>query len=147
MSLITNSKVTLDYEILERFEAGVKLIGIEAKSVRAKHGNLQGAYIIIRGSEVYLKNAFIPPYQENNTPKEYDAYRERKLMLNMREIAELSKAEQTKGLTVVPLSMYNKGRNIKVDIAIVRGKKKFDKRQTLKKRTTEREIQREFSDR
>ena len=150
MSLITNRKVGFNYEILEKYTAGIKLLGYEVKSLHASHGSLDGAYVTVRGAEAFLVGMFIPPYQTNNTPKDYDPYRNRKLLLNKKEILDLEKAEKTKGLTVVPISVYNKQTGskskIKIDIAIAKGKKKFDKRETTKKRETERETRREFSD-
>lgn len=144
---ITNKKIGLDYEILEKFEAGIKLSGIEVKSVRASQGNLLGSHITVRGGTAYLMNAFIPPYQERNTPASYDPYQKRTLLLKKTELRQLSSQEAGKGLTVVPISMYNKGKVIKLEIAIVRGKKKFDKRETLKKRQSDRDVAREFRDR
>lgn len=142
MSLIDNKKAGFNYEILEKFEAGLELFGFEVKSIRAKHGSLEGSYVILRNGEAFLVNSSIPPYQVDNTPKEYDPYRVRKLLLNKKEIDTLSDSENTKGLTIVPLSLYNKGTKIKVSIAIARGKKKADKRETIKKRDTDREIRR-----
>jgi SsrA-binding protein len=144
MSLITNRKASFNYEILEKYVAGIELFGYEVKSLKKSQGSLDGAHVTIRGGEVYLVAMFIPPYQENNTPKEYDPHRNRRLLLNKKEISELEKAEKTKGLTIVPLSVYNKGSKLKLDIAIVKGKKKFDKRETLKKRDTERDIARDL---
>lgn len=140
-----NRKARFDYEILETFTSGIELTGSEVKSVRSGKVSLQGAYITVRAGEAFLLNADIQPYQPHNFAgrgAEYDPVRARKLLLGKHEIAELAKAESTKGLTLVPLSMYNKGRFLKVDIAIVRGKKKFDKRETLKKRDTERDLKR-----
>lgn len=142
MTYITNPKVGLDYEILDKYEAGIKLSGHEVKSIRAGKGSLQGSYILV-GSEAFIKNSFIPAYQENNTPKDYDPYRDRKLILKKSEIVALS--SQTKGLTIVPISMYNKGRVIKVELALVRGKKKFDKRATLRKKAVDRDLEREMN--
>ncbi len=145
-TLIYNKKAGFDYEILEKYEAGVELLGSEVKSVRAKHGILLGARVIIRGGEAYLIGATIPPFQPANTASGYDADRNRRLLLTKKEIRLLSEIEDKKGLTIVPISMYNKGNKIKVEIAIVRGKKKFDKREDIKKRDTERDIAREFKD-
>lgn len=142
MALIENKKARFNYEILTAYESGIELLGHEVKSIRAKQGSLEGAYVIIRGNEAFLINAFIPPYQPKNTPKEYDPKRNRKLLLTKKEIADLADAENKKGLTIIPLSVYNKGRKIKVEIAIARGKKKYDKRETLKKRESEREMRR-----
>lgn len=147
MSLITNRKVSLNYEILEKYVAGIELFGYEVKSLRKSHGSLDGARVTIRGGEAFVINMTIPPYQEGNTPKEYTPDRPRKLLLQKSEILDLGNAESTKGLTIVPLSVYNKGSVLKLDIAIVRGKKKYDKRETIKKRDIERETQREHTDR
>lgn len=140
MALAENRKARYDYEILERFTAGLELTGTEVKSVRAGKLNLQGAHIGIRGGEAYLLGAEIPAYQPKNAPADYEPARPKKLLLSQKELVELAAAEQTKGLTIVPLSVYNKGRFLKLDIAIARGKKEFDKRHTIKKRDIEREI-------
>jgi SsrA-binding protein len=142
MAYADNRKALYDYEILNTFSAGIELLGLEAKSVREGKINLRGAFVVVRGGEAFLLNADITPYQPKNTPAEYDALRERKLLLTEAEIAELKKAEDTKGLTIVPLSVYNKGKFIKLDIAVARGKKQFDKRQSIKKRDVERELKR-----
>ncbi|MCC7004572.1 SsrA-binding protein SmpB [Candidatus Nomurabacteria bacterium] len=135
-----NRKASFNYEILEKFEAGIELLGIEVKSLRKGNIALDGAYIILRGNEAYLINCNIPPYQPNNTEESYDPTRNRKLLLTKKELDDLRKSEGTKGLTIVPISVYNKGRKIKIEIATVKGKKKFDKRQSIKKRDVEREI-------
>ena len=137
-----NRKAYFNYEILEKYEAGIELLGVEVKSVRDGQMSLEGAFVIIRGGEAYLINATIPPYQAKNAPKDYDPLRNRKLLLTKKEISELGGSERNKSLTIVPISVYNKNRKIKLEIALVKGKKKFDKRETLKKRDTEREIRR-----
>ena len=139
-----NRKARFDYEILEKYEAGIELLGVEVKSVRGGRMSLEGAFAIARGGEVFLINANIPPYQAKNSPKDYDALRNRKLLLTKKEIAELAGTEKNKSLTIVPISVYNKGRKIKVEIALVKGKKKHDKRESIKKRDTDREIRREI---
>ncbi|HTE48717.1 MAG TPA: SsrA-binding protein SmpB [Candidatus Paceibacterota bacterium] len=141
-----NRKARFNYEILEKYEAGIELLGTEVKSVRGGKMSLDGAFVIIRGGEAYLINANIPPYQLKNAPRDYDPLRNRKLLLTKKEIAELGGSEKNKSLTIVPLSVYNKGRKIKVEIALVKGKKKYDKRESLKKRDTEREIRREIKE-
>jgi SsrA-binding protein len=147
MSLIQNKKVGFDYEILEKYSAGLELLGLEVKSLRSKKGSLRGAHITVRGGEALLLNAHIPPYQENNTPESYDPYRNRRLLLTKKEIAELGKQEEMKGLTIVPLSVYNKGRGVKIDIAIVRGQKKIDKREKIKERQSKRDVERSLKER
>ena len=142
MSLIENKKVRLNYEILETYTAGIELFGFEVKSLRNRLGSLEGAHITVRGAEAYLIAANIPAFQPKNAPKDYDPVRNRKLLLSKKELNHLSGMEGQKGLTIVPLLVYNKGRFLKVDIAVVRGKKKFDKRETLKLRDAKRDIER-----
>jgi len=142
MSLVKNKKAHFNYEILEKTEAGIELLGFEVKSLKAGQGSLEGAHITLRGNEAFVINMQIPPYQPANTPTDYDPLRNRRLLLTKREIASLSGEEKQKGLTIVPLSVYNKGRKLKLEIAVVRGKKKYDKRETIKKRDTDREIRR-----
>ena len=134
--------MTFDYEILEKIEAGLELFGHEVKSLRAKLGSLRGSRVIARGGEAYLVGATIPAWQPANAPKDYDPTRTRRLLLNRKEIAQVLSAEGEKGLTVVPLSVYNKGRNLKLSIAIARGKKKQDKRQSIRERDEKRKIER-----
>jgi len=140
-----NRKARFDYEILEKYEAGIELLGVEVKSVRNGQMSLEGAFVVVRGGEAFLINANIPSYQPNNTSKDYDPLRNKKLLLTKKEIATLAGSEKNKSLTIVPISVYNKGRKIKVEIALVKGKKKHDKRETIKKRETNREIRREYS--
>jgi len=142
MSLIQNKKVYLNYEIQETFSAGIELFGFEVKSLRKKQGSLEGAYIIARGNEVFLIGATIPPYQPTNTPDNYDPARNRKLLLTKKEIERLSSFEKQKGLTIVPISVYNKGIKIKIEIGVAKGKKKYDKRESIKKKDTERDLKR-----
>lgn len=137
-----NSKALFDYEILERFSAGLELLGLEVKSIRAGKINLRGAFVAVRGDEAYLLGAEIPAYQPKNAPNDYDSGRVRKLLMVKDELKKLKDAEKVKGLTIVPISVYNKGRFLKIDVAIARGKKKFDKRQAIKKRDVERDLRR-----
>ncbi|OIO30077.1 SsrA-binding protein [Candidatus Nomurabacteria bacterium CG_4_10_14_0_2_um_filter_30_12] len=142
-----NRKAKFDYEILEKYEAGIELLGIEVKSIRSGRMSLEGTFVIVRGGEIFLINSNIPPFQVNNTEKDYDPLRNKKLLLTKKEIATLSGSEKNKSLTIIPISVYNKGRKIKVEIALVKGKKKYDKREMLKKRDTDREIRREYKER
>lgn len=144
MSLISNKKASFNYEIIEKLTSGLKLFGYEVKSLKKGQGSLEGSYVTIRGKEAFLIGMFIPPYQEKNTPKEYDPYRNRKLLLNKDEIEKLEKTEKTKGLTIVPILVYNKGDILKLEIAISKGKKNFDKREDIKKRESDRNIRKEF---
>ena len=144
MSLLQNRKAHFNYEFLEKLESGIELLGLEVKSLRQKLGSLEGAYVIVRGREAFLVNAYLPAFQPKNTPKGYDERRNRKLLLTKKEIATLASAESKKGLTIIPISVYNKGRKLKVSLAIARGKKKFDKRESIKKRDSERDMRREM---
>ena len=140
--LVDHKKAYFNYEILEKFEAGIELLGFEVKALRGHKGSLEGAYVTVRGGEAFLLNADIPAYQEKNTPDTYDSRRNRKLLLTKGEIVRLGAIESKKGLTVVPLSIYNSKRKVKVSIGIARGKKEFDKRESIKKRDTERDMRR-----
>jgi len=146
-ALLENKKVYFNYEVLESYDAGIELFGFEVKSLRTKKGSLEGSHITMRGGEAYLINAFVPPFQEKNTPSPYDPRRIRRLLLTKKEIASLAGHEMRKGLTIVPLSVYNSKRKIKLKLAVVRGKKKFDKRETIKRRDTQRDVRRELKDR
>lgn len=141
-TLIKNKKATLNYEILSTYEAGLDLRGFEVKALRTKKGSLEGSHVTVRGGEAYLLGATISPYQPLNTPANYDPTRNRRLLLTKKEIGELAGSEGQKGLTIVPISVYSKGRHLKIEIAVVRGKKKYDKREVLKKRTAKRDIER-----
>ena len=129
MALVSNKKVHFDYEILETFEAGISLLGNEVKSVRNGQTTLAGAHVSIRGNEAFLLQVHIPPYQVKNTSPDYDPDRPRKLLLNAKEIRQISRQLENRGLTLVPISLYNKGRNIKCEVAL---------------RDVNRELQREF---
>lgn len=142
MALIENKKVGFDYSILETIEAGIELRGFEVKSLRAGQGSLKGARVVARGGEAYLVGASIPAWQVANAPKSYDAERTRRLLVSKKEIARISSAEGEKGLTIVPLSVYNKGRTLKLGLAIARGKKKEDKRHSIRAREEKRRAER-----
>ncbi len=147
MSLITNKKAGFNYEIIDKYTAGIELLGFEVKSLKNSQGSLEGSYVTVRGKEAYIIGMFIPPYQQGNTPKDYDPYRNRRLLLSKKEIDTLGNIEDSKGLTIVPISVYNKGNMVKLDIATAKGKKKFDKRESLKKQDTLRDIARDLKDR
>ena len=142
MGLVENQRIGFDYTILEEIEAGLELFGFEVKSLRSGRGSLKGAHVVARGGEAYLVGATIPAWQVGNAPKSYDPERTRRLLLNRSEIAHISSAEGQKGLTVVPIKMYNKNRRLKLLIAIARGKKKEDKRHSIRAREEKRRIER-----
>ncbi len=141
-ALIEYKKARLEYEFLETYEAGVELVGHEVKSVRAGKGQLTGAHVVVRAGEAFLVGSTISPYQVGNTPKGYDPERTRKLLLNKRELADLAAQDSQKGLTLIPVMMYNKSRRIKLLVALARKKKSHDKRESLKERDDKRSIDR-----
>ncbi len=141
-SYLDNPKAHFDYEMLERFDAGIELLGFEVKSVRAGKGSITGSHIIVRGGEVFIIGMRIDPYQVGNTPQGYEADRTRKLLVTKKEIRTLEETEVKKGLTLIPLSLYNRNGKIKINFAIARGKKQFDKRESIKKRDTDRDMRR-----
>ncbi|MBM2817949.1 MAG: SsrA-binding protein, SsrA-binding protein [Parcubacteria group bacterium] len=142
--LINNKKAYFNYEILEKYVAGIELFGFEVKSVKSGQGSLEGAYVTIRGGEAYLIGANIPAFQAKNTPESYDPIRNRRILLTKKEISTLALVEAKKGFAMPALAMYDAGGKIKIEIGVARGKKQFDKRETIKKRDTEREMRREM---
>ena len=140
MTLADNRKATFDYEILEKFQAGLVLSGQEVKSVKSGHLSLKGAYITFHNDDAYLTNAHITKYKQAGNLPDYDPTHGRRVLLRKREIRYLQGKSQEKGLTIIPLTVYTKNRFIKVEIAVGRGKKEFDKRDSIKKRDVDREI-------
>ena len=139
-TLATNTRARFDYEILKTFEAGIVLSGQEVKSVRAGNVSLKGAYATLKREEVWLLNAHISPYKKAGALSGYDPTRTRKLLLRTREIKELIGAIHAQGLTLIPLSLYTRGRRLKVELGLARGRKKYEKREVIKKRAIDREI-------
>lgn len=142
---IQNKKAFLDYEILDRVEAGINLIGPEVKAVRLGHVDLTGSFIKIIGSEAYLINAKIFPYQYGR-PENYDEKRTRKLLLHKKEIIALKSKAESSNLTIVPMSIYTAKNFIKVEVGLGKGKRKFEKREAKKKKDIQRDIEREISE-
>ncbi len=137
-----NKKAYFNYHILEKLNAGISLIGQEVKSIKSGKISLRSTYVVIRNTEAFLIGANVPPYQPKNAPADYNPERTRKLLLKKSEIKYLIGKTKQKGLTIVPLRVYNIRGKIKLEIAVVRAKKKFDKRELIKKRETDREIRR-----
>jgi len=152
MSLVNNKKAYFDYEILEKFEGGLSLIGQEVKALRTRGITLAGTYILIKRdktgkTEAFWVGANIPPYQPENADKSYNPQRDRRLLLNKEEINYLLGKSAEKGLTLVPLSVYTKKHKIKLEFGLAKGKKKFDKRESIKKREVDRKIREEIKSR
>lgn len=142
----TNRKAYHDYHIEETHEAGVALTGTEIKSVRTGSVNLRDSYAQVRNGELWMLNVHIAPY-EPASRQNVDPYRDRKLLLHRSEIMRLMGRAQEKGLTLIPLRMYLKNNRAKVEVALVRGKRLYDKRESIAKRESEREIQRAVKER
>lgn len=141
-NLAENRKAWFDYEILEKYDAGVELKGFEVKAVKAGKIDIAGTFAVVRGNEIWLLSANIPPYQPRNTPADYDPKRSRRLLLQRHEIAELIGKMKERGLTLLPLKVYTKGNLVKIELGLGRGKRGPDKRQAIKKRESRREIER-----
>lgn len=141
-TLTQNKRATLNYRLLEKFEAGLSLIGQEVKAIKNGRISLAGSYVVLRGEEFYLIGANVPPYQPKNAPPDYDPERPRKLLLKKAEMRSLIGKRQQKGLTLVPTRVYTRKGRIKLEFATARGRKKSDKREVIKKREIEREMRR-----
>ena len=137
-----NRKAYFNYEIIEKITAGIELLGFEVKAIKAGRMSLDGSYAVIRGNEAFLIGSGITSLQPKNTPKDYDERRNRKLLLTKKEIKHLAGSEKQNGLTIIALSVYNVGYKIKVELGLAKGKKKSDKRESIKKRESDREIRR-----
>ena len=143
---IINRRAKFDYFIEEEYEAGIVLTGTEIKSVRNGHCNIKDSYGIVRNGEVFLLNMFIGQYKEGNIFN-HDETRSRKLLLHKKEIKKIAQAIETQGLTLVPLKVYFKENHLKILLGICRGKKTFDKRETIKERDIQKEVKKNIKNR
>lgn len=141
--LALNKRAKVDYEIIETFEAGIKLQGHEVKAVKLAKVSLKAAFIIIKNREAFLINSKISQYQSHNSPKDYDIERERRLLLNKKEIIYLESKRQL-GFVIIPLKMYIRNNFIKLEIALAKSLKKYDKKQKLIEKQVKRDIDRGF---
>ncbi|MBI2626362.1 MAG: SsrA-binding protein SmpB [Candidatus Nealsonbacteria bacterium] len=139
-----NKKAYFNYDILEKFEAGMVLTGQEVKSIKSGRINLAGSYVVLKSGEAFLLNADIPPYQPKNAPPDYDSTRLRKLLLNKSEINYLIGKSQEKHLTLLPLRVYTKKGKIKLEFGLAKGRQKASKKELLKERDIKREIEMEL---
>ena len=138
---IKNKKAYFDYFVLSEYECGIVLVGTEIKALRNKSGDLKDSYAIIKNNEIYLLNMYIPKYDEGNIFN-HDERRTRKLLLHKKEIKKLQKEVSEQGLTLIPLKVYLKNNRVKVLLGLCKGKKLYDKRETIKKRDLDREARR-----
>lgn len=142
-----NRKARHDYDIDETFEAGIVLTGSEIKSVRSGRINLRGSYARVLNDEVFLYEAHISPYEQSGTLFNHEPTRRRKLLLHRREISRLEGLVRQKGMTIVPLKIYFKGRRAKLELGVARGKKTYDKREDIAQRDAQRDIERAMKSR
>lgn len=139
-NLAQNKKARFDYEILEKFEAGLVLTGPEVKSAKQGQINLKGAFVTFHGGRPYLTNATIAAYGPAGPNPHYDPTRSRPLLMRKSQIKHLLGKSQEQGLTIVPISVYTKNHLVKLEVALTRGKQKYDKRAAIKKRDLDREV-------
>lgn len=144
--LASNRAAWHEYHILDKYEAGIALTGTEVKSVLAGRVQLKEGYVAVRDGEVWLFNAHISPYAFGNR-ENHEPLRTRKLLLHKREIGHLEEAAVKQGMTLIALRIYLKNRRIKVEVAIARGKKLYDKRETEQRRTVDREMRAQLKER
>ena len=141
-TIAINKRATFDYEILEKYEAGLMLTGAEVKSIKTGRISLKESFVTIKGSELYLTNANIPKYSFAGELQSYEPTRPRKLLVRKSEIKSLIGKARTQGLTLIPLRVYTKKRLIKLEFALARGKKAYDKRSDIAKKDARRKIER-----
>lgn len=141
-TIATNKRAHFDYEILDRYEAGVMLSGAEVKSIKTGHISLKGSFVTLKGGELFLTNANIPPYPHAKASSSYDPTRSRKLLVHKAQIRSLIGKIHVQGLTLVPLRVYTKKRLVKVEFALAKGKKAFDKRTDIAKKEAKRKMER-----
>ncbi|AEA34146.1 SsrA-binding protein SmpB [Hippea maritima] len=145
MREIVNRKARHDYEILETYEAGLELKGSEVKSIRMGSANLKDSYAEIKNGEIWVNNFHISPYKFASAHTNHDPYRKKKLLLHKYQIRRLIGKVKEKGLTLIPLKVYSKNGKIKMELALAKGKKLFDKRKDIKERDLTREAERELA--
>jgi len=137
---ITNRKASFDYQILNKFEAGMVLSGAEVKSIKNGHLKLEESFVRFKDNEAWLFNAHVHPYAFSKN-KDYDPLRPKKLLLHKKELLKLRQNSEQKNLTIVPISCYIEHNKIKLKIALARGKRKYEKRRSIKKRDLQREVE------
>lgn len=142
MNLVVNRKAYYDYSVLEEYECGIVLLGSEVKSIRKGDVNLIDSFIYLKDGEVWIKNLKVSRYKQSHKAEIHDENREKKLLLTKTQISKIGRLLEEKGTTCVPLSIFTKNNRIKVKVGVVKGKKNWDKRQTIKERDLKREMQR-----
>ena len=142
---ITNKKASFDYEFLDKYEAGIQLVGTEVKSIRENKCSINEAFCFFKGGELFIKQMHIAHYEHSGVKLNHDPLRDRKLLLNRKELEKLSKGLDVKGNTIIPIKLYTNATGlIKLEIALSRGKKTYDKSQSIKERDIDRDSKREI---
>ncbi len=142
MKISTNRKAYFEYHVIEDFNAGIMLLGSEVKSVRNGDVNITDCFAYIKDGEIWVKNMKVARYKQTHMAEKHDENRDQKLLLNRREIDKIEKLIQDKGTTMVPLEIFTSKNRIKIKLGVVKGKKLYDKRETIKKRDMERDLRR-----
>jgi SsrA-binding protein len=142
MSIVTNRKAFYEYHVLEEFEAGIVLLGSEVKSIREGNVTLTDSFIYLKSGEVWIKNFKVARYKQTHLSEKHEENRDKKLLLTKVQIVKISRMMEDKGITCVPLSVFSKNNKLKVKIGVVKGKKLYDKRASIKERDIKRELQR-----
>jgi SsrA-binding protein len=142
MAIVNNKKAYYEYHIIEEYEAGIVLLGSEVKSIRQANVTLNDSFIYIKSGEVWIKNLKVSRYNQTHMLEKHDENRDKKLLLTKKQIQKIEKSLQDKGITCIPLSIFTKNNRIKVKIGIAKGKKLYDKRESIKKKDIERDMQR-----
>jgi SsrA-binding protein len=142
MSIVNNRKAYFEYHVLEEFEAGIVLLGSEVKSIRMGNVTLADSFIYLKSGEVWIKNFKVARYKQTHISEKHEENREKKLLLTKTQIVKVSRMMEDKGITCVPLQVFIKNNKLKVKIGVVKGKKLYDKRQSIKERDVKREMQR-----
>lgn len=146
-TIAKNRRAFHDYEVLETWEAGIELTGTEVRSLRDNHCQLTDCFVLVRGGELWLNNVHIPPFAQGNLANP-DPDRKRRLLMHKRQIRYLEEKVREKGLAIVPLKLYFKDNGlVKVEVALARGKKLYDKRESMKERDSKRDIERAMKER
>lgn len=142
MSIVTNRKALYEYHVLEEFEAGIVLFGSEVKSIRMGNVTLADSFIYLKSGEVWIKNFKVARYKQTHLSEKHEENRDKKLLLTKIQIVKISRMMEDKGVTCVPLSVFSKNNKLKVKVGVVKGKKLYDKRASIKERDIKREMQR-----
>jgi SsrA-binding protein len=142
MSIVNNRKAYFEYHVLEEYEAGIVLLGSEVKSIREGNVTLTDSFIYLKSGEVWIKNFKVARYKQTHFAEKHEDNRDKKLLLTKVQIVKISRMMDDKGITCVPLSVFTKNNKLKVKIGVVKGKKLYDKRASIKERDIKRELQR-----